>query len=87
MKLTGKCKEEFNEYYDEMRWNLDDMDFKNLPESCQNALIIEFFDSMGIWKNTFNNFYVKYFRNEMTLTEATNAAIEKANSIYNEYKL
>jgi len=48
MKLTGKCKEDYNEYYDTMRWNLDDMDFKNIPESCQNALIIEFFDSAGI---------------------------------------
>jgi len=51
MKLTGKCKEEFNEYYDEMRWNLDDMDFKNIPELLQNALIIDFFDSVGIYIN------------------------------------
>lgn len=99
MKLTGKCKEEFNEYYDEMRWNLDDMDFKNLPESCQNAIIIEFFDSVGIYISihyeTFGNHYFNAMvtRNHLTTnlrtdsisrTEATNAAIIKANEIYNE---
>ena len=85
-KLTGKALADYSIWAHSITEDQTPLP-SNLFEKLQNDLIIEWFDSVGIWKNTFNNFYVKYFKNEMTLTEATNAAIEKANIIYNESKL
>jgi len=84
-----------------------------MPENCQNALIIEFFDSAGIYIITEPYlgggqvlFYpsVSYRDSRLlgyeehilldngerdrflTRTEAANAAIEKANELYNQNK-
>jgi len=90
MKLTGKCLDVFGDRY---------FEYENLPESCQNALIIDFFDSVGIYvtilpciDETFDSYVtIKEKRIEAcqfqeNRTKATNAAITKANEIYNMLK-
>ncbi len=42
-KLNGKCLDAFGD-----KCAYDYKEFVELPEACQNALIIEFFDSVGI---------------------------------------
>lgn len=79
MKLTGKALDAFG---DQCKYNYDE--FIELPESFQNALIIEFFDSVGIWNKAFLECYDNGLGN---YKEATNAGIIKANLIYNESKL
>lgn len=94
-KLTGKCREKFifwmcknNEY---VRWH----EYETMPECALNALIIEFFDSVGIYISVVREFecFESYVNSKCvsvyseSRTEATNASIEKANVIYNEYKL
>ncbi len=101
MKLTGKCKEGFLEwvikYYRENRKDYDSyMDITILnkhyrkTEVEQNALIIEYFDGIGVyinairydgkWKPICNYELWDIFN---TRTEAINAAIEEANEIIN----
>jgi hypothetical protein len=93
MKLTGKLKQDFGNQcvyqYDE---------FIKLPQSFQNALIIEYLDSVGIYidsgyydKNTFcsginrkKDIFISVGTSFKTRTEAINAAIEKANEIINK---
>jgi hypothetical protein len=107
MKLTGKCKDAFLDYY----WNNyiknigvisakigTEEFFNSLYPVFQNTLIIEFFDSVGIYIGvhpTIHNVFVsfvnkkdtyKQWRDEDyydTRTEAINSAIKKANEIYN----
>ena len=96
MKLTGKSKEKFIfwmcQNHEYARW----YEFEKMPESCQNALMIEFFDSVGIYISIINTKYLHQFileddfknyhqRNNDSISrdEATNAAIEKANSLFN----
>jgi len=90
MKLTGKCREEF-----EYKYNMSN--FNELDETLQNARLIEFFDSVGIyilplwnkqyWYSDIRNekYYLlsqtDYFDSRL---KATNAAIIKANQIYND---
>ena len=75
IKLTEKCLDAFG---DKCKYNYEE--FMELPESCKNALIIEFFDSVGIW----NKIFLECFENGLgNFKEATNEAIEKANIIYN----
>jgi len=96
MKLTGKCKEDFFIFFQSERRGTE-MGFYELPELFQNALIIEFFDSVGIhiaiqwflkdWifsveKQPFKQHHYKDFGFN-SRTEATNAAIEKANNLHN----
>lgn len=90
MKLSGKCKEEFE-------YNYNMSNFNELSETLQNALIIDFFDGVGIYieiKNKFGqrkqcqrfSFIVKNYNSGFLFnsrTEATNAAIEKAVEIFN----
>lgn len=111
MKLTGKTEEAFRLWLDEsydtfidLKSNWDDTmnvskDFEVLPGVLQNALIIEFFDSAGIYIQHFNSDGSKgrefdadvSFNGEMhfidlgakTRLEAVNMGIEKANEIYN----
>jgi len=94
MKLTGKTKEAFDAQ------NKGRGYFALLPESCQNAIIIEFFDSVGIKiflyplincddfdsVILYENMYIA-INVRLSRTEATNEAIIKANIIYNESKL
>ena len=90
MKLTGKCKEEFLDYVFK---NNNVLDTSN--EVYLNALIIEFFDSVGIYICTVYEFecFESYVNSKCVSVysesrqEAINTAIEKANIIYNENKL
>ena len=54
MILTGKAKEDFLEYYNNhsIKYLLSWTDFDDLPLVVKNALIIEWFDSVGIYVNT-----------------------------------
>lgn len=94
MKLTGKAKEDF---YNKTLYT--EINFDLVGELFQNALIIEFFDSVGIkifpypiinsedfdaviqHENMYQAIDVRLSRQE-----AINAAIEKANEIYNKEK-
>lgn len=108
MKLTSKTKEDFLDYYWknyigktrflDQKSETEDF-FNSLYPTFQNALIIEFFDSAGIFIGIVRfNVGSGYFESRIpyqggiyftsiSRTEATNKAIEKANIIYNEYKL
>ncbi len=97
MELTGKCKEDFINFmcktYPDIRWH----EYENLPNSILNALIIEFFDSVGIYIDTWEyegfcwqvysnlvNESPKYNEPLKSRPEAQTEAIKKANQIYNE---
>ena len=94
MKLTGKLKEEFGYWFFERKIP----DFHSLSETFQNALIIEYLDSVGIYidsgyydKNTFcsgisrkKHVFISVGTDFKTRPEAINAAIEKANEIINK---
>ena len=110
MKLTDEAKIDFLEYY----WSkyIGKSRFYNQKEETedffnylypifQNALIIEWFDSIGIYitiKNKFGQnkqariFWYSLNKGEknndvyLSRSEATNKAIEKANQIYNQEK-
>lgn len=77
MKLTGKCKEAFRKWFDE-NYN-DYWTYYHTKPVILNALIIEFFDSVGLWEI---QFYKAFF--SLPYKEAINAAIEKANEIFNQ---
>ena len=47
-KLTGKCKEDFETYLESSTNTISMYSFRGYPESCQNALIIEWLDSVCI---------------------------------------
>ena len=92
MKLTGKCLESFLDYYwknyiGKTRFLNQKSEteefFNSLYPTFQNALIIEFFNSVKIWNKLFYDYYENGLGNYF---EATNAAILKANDIYNENK-
>jgi hypothetical protein len=103
MILTDKCKEEFELWLLKQRNEIikdGDIEYDFyylykyiLPNDLKYALIIEFFDSVGIYITTERNFFFddwackitghykeKYFR---TRSEATQSAITKANEIFN----
>lgn len=70
MTLTGIAKEKFlSEYYKESiknNWDLNELEyiFNMLPEACQNTLIIDWFDSLGIYidiRIEFNDSFEKTF--------------------------
>lgn len=80
MKLTNQSLDAFG---DQCKYNYDE--FMELPESCQNALIIDWFDSVGhIGDETIIQILINELIANRSFLEATNAAIEKANIIYNE---
>lgn len=95
IQLNGKAKEDFKE------WLFETYSYQDLsvlyPLHLSNALIIEFFDSVGIIINIVNQdlqrwFYyviktierIEGFNLVRTRQEATIQAIKKANDIYNE---
>jgi len=97
MKLSGKCKQEFIKWmcenYPEIRWH----EYETMPETSLNALIIDFFDSAGIFIIIQKLVYEPLFdchinglKNQITSgsfdtrDEATIEAILKANEIFNE---
>lgn len=91
MILTGLANEDFISFmcktYPNIRWH----DYENMTDSMINALIIEWFDSVGFYVNAirFNDnwkFIVDFVcqdRKYRTRQEALNAAITQANEIYN----
>lgn len=97
MKLTGKCAEAFKSYLKETKGDVMAHVIYEFEDLYQNALIIEFFDSVGIYveiKNKFGqrkqcqrfSFVVKNYNSGFLFdfrTEATNKGIEKANEIFN----
>lgn len=90
-KLTGKCFESFG---DKCQYQYED--FLKLPESCQNALIIEFFDSVGFKITIIPTMFDDDWGSDIfeyteclqlgfdSRIKATNEAILKANQLYNE---
>jgi len=90
MKLTGVAKKAL-ELYIEQNHNIHSTEWQDLNTTCQNALIIEFFDSVGIYisivwefecfESYVNSKCVSIYSNSRT--EATNEAIIKANEIFN----
>ena len=100
MNLTGKCKEDFEKWYEKhnlkVSWVSLDLIFKHLPDSMQYGVYIDFFDSVGIIiEVTYDNLPMEfdcYVNNEkwtgfFTRQEARTKAIEKASEIYNESKV
>lgn len=103
MKLTGKAQEDFDLWFFERNTPIEEYkNYPNLSETCKNALIVEWFDSVGIYihiepyldfnkKLLFKN-YVLFYTNideqnsYLHRVAATNAAIEKANELYNNDK-
>ena len=99
MILTGKCKEAFEKRFleKEKKFDFYNKNNKLLNDAIQNALIIDFFDSVGIYieiKNKFGqrkqyqrfSFIVKNYNSGFLFnsrTEAINAAVAKANEIFN----
>lgn len=91
MNLTGQSKEDFINFmcktYPDIRWH----DYEKMTDSMINALIIEWFDSVGVYVNaiSFNDnwkFIVDFVyqdRKYRTRQEALIFAITQANEIYN----
>ena len=63
MILTGKAKEDFIEYYNNhsIKYLLSWTYFDDLPLVVKNALIIEWFDSVGIYINIENLYYQSWW--------------------------
>ena len=100
MILTGKAKESFIDYLDKtnqikIEKGILNLHWQDLPEKYKNALIIEWFDSVGIYVNaeldylhlvwfpTINNNWNFEEHEFETRQEAIKEAIKKANEIYN----
>ena len=92
MILTGKAKKDFSKFYIDNNYDLT-INFKNLPEIYQNSLIIEWFDSVGIYITSDyfelnNGFYSEILDSNFAIVkptrqEALTEAIKKANEYYN----
>lgn len=97
MVLTGKCKEDFLKYYDNhsIKYLLSWTDFEDLPLVVKNNLIIEWFDSFGVYIGIVHvnvgsgyfeaivHYYGGLYFKSISRIEATQKAIIKANEIYN----
>lgn len=91
MKLTGKAQEDFDLWFFERNTPIKEYkNYPNLSETCKNALIVEWFDTIPYRMNQSMWEYLFYFEYRATLfkdyKKATNAAIEKANELYNNGK-
>jgi len=93
--LTLKTKEFFFKYILE-KYNYTESDFYQLPLVCQQALVVEFFDSVGIYVNAIKYPNPKNSKNEKwgaiainhlcfkkSRPEALSKAIEKADELFN----
>lgn len=95
MKLTGKCKEEFEKWYvDVYGYDLNTL-FYNLKPSMQWGVYQDYFDSVEVDVDIVTHrpnvefYFVLFIDNEdfgdfNTRQEARDKAIEKANEIRNE---
>ena len=87
MILTGKCKEKFLEWLtkgmSDFARGITINDFELKYNIEQNALIVEWFDSIGLWDQEFYNVYI-----ESTPTTEFRQIIERTiinlNRNYNE---
>lgn len=100
MILTEKAKEDFGLWHFERNTPIEEYkNFYDLSNTCKNALMIDFFDSVGVHihiepfrykKQLYFKQYVLGYKdiNEQNTyfkrTEATEEAIKKANKIYNK---
>lgn len=95
MLLTGKCKEDFLIHLKETR-RCNEKSFSEFPAIFEDALIIEWLDSVGIYVTilpcidktfdsyvTINKKRIEVSQFNETRSEATQKAILKANEIYN----
>ena len=97
MELTGKCKEDFEVWYNDVqRYNMGW--FYRLQEEYQYGVYVDFFDSVGIqlsihcWDNNKYSFttlkegrYMRQHKPEVTSRqEAREQAITKVNEVYND---
>lgn len=96
MELTGKCKEDFEEWFIERFWTGDwamsDAEkmglfrvkkFYLLPPSMKYGVYVDFFDSVDISMKCKDVIFEIYSENTNRY-EARTKAVEKANEIYNE---
>jgi len=102
MELTGKCKEDFEKWLFSSinNWVIDEIThqeyygenmFYQLPESMQYGVYVDFFDSVGMYVETYYAGLAVYevIVNEqgynlcITRQKARTAAIKKACEIYN----
>jgi len=98
MKLTGKCKEDFEKWYikDLVEKELALEEFYNSSDSMQYGVLVDFSDSVGMeicidmWESddgtqayTVNIRWEEVSDYNDTRQEARTKAIEKANEIYN----
>jgi hypothetical protein len=99
MILTGKAKKDFGLWHFERNTPIEEYkNFYDLSNTCKNALIIEWFDSVGIYINIENLYYQSWWYYKVkqcpdtyeqvimqnTRQEATEEAIKKTNEIYNK---
>jgi hypothetical protein len=96
MKLTGKCKEDFEKWFaiksrEDQYWYAAYNKFDLLPDSMQYGVCVDFFDSVGIKTTTSTTAWVVVakgkrkgeYGNCNSRPEARDAAIKKANELYN----
>jgi len=94
MKLTNQCLDAFRKRYDNSteQYLLNNIPFDDLPLVCQNALIIEFFDSVGIrigidpyydMQGTYRANIERQGFQSMYRNTAIGMAITAANEIFN----
>lgn len=99
MKLTGKCKQDFEKWYKQTsKQNYINYGmFLNMPLVFQYSVYLDFFDSVGLqvvinWESgdgfefwvTGYGWNTNYTDHIPTRPEARNQAIAKANEIYNK---
>jgi len=101
MILTEKCKVAFEEWCSDNYSQMINTEFDEsysvfiscMPYVCENALITEFFDSVGIYISIqrlsvtgWYNFNIndKYTTSFASRTEALKAAITEANRLFND---
>tara|TARA_B100001146_G_C16002290_1_gene357237 strand:+ start:44 stop:337 length:294 start_codon:yes stop_codon:yes gene_type:complete len=95
MELTGKCKEDFEEWMEYTHLNRNTNFFNSglTPDSFRWGVLVDFFDSVDIYIVVglfdHNNWQFEILQDTTwkidfeTRTEARKEAIKKANDIYN----
>lgn len=88
MKLTGKCKKDFeqSDYFKKASELFEhDFYFYDIPFTMQYGVYVDFFGSIDECKpaEIMDNVYDLYVYEDKTLHEARTEAIKKENEIYN----
>lgn len=97
MTLTGRCKEDFDKWFESEESNLQYYEeglsyFQTLPSSMRYGVYVDFFDvvrvSILIELSKTDGFYESFVKGEscydgLSRLEARIAAVSKANEIYN----